>query len=89
MIFAFGVATGMALAVVLAYLFAPRTTLQIRVQSDVRERIRKVQEIGENSLASTFANALALYEYAHQAKMRGATIWVHEPDGEDMEIEVK
>lgn len=88
----------LAIGVVIGFVLAaigqgvPRlrgTVLHVSTTPGVRARIMRMQELGENSLAKTISNALAVYETCLKVLLRNGTVWVHEVDGTQQQMEIK
>lgn len=51
-----------------------------------RDNIRKLQQQSEKSLADVLTYSLATYKACQDALMRGDTIWLHRPDGTQIQL---
>ena len=91
MTFILGALTGFVIALVVyeAKLVIGGPYLRTRMTPEVRERIRRMQEIGEHSLGKTIAHALAVYEVCINAHARNATVWIKEQDGFEQEMPIE
>ena len=62
-----------------------RVTLSLEMSPEIKERIRKVQEVSEKGVGRVVSGGLAYYEAAARAEARGAKVVCREPNGTETE----